>query len=82
MIYRSPWIIKLSKHAIDKAWFAGITDDMIKATIINGRMKWFAKNNVDFVSRYKKGSVICRGQVKEVDTILIFTVMWGDKHEE
>ena len=82
MIYRSKWTIKLSKHAEDEAWIEGISNDMIEATSINGRMKWFAKNNVDFVSQYKRGMVICRGQVKYGNLITIMTIMWGDEHEK
>ena len=77
MIYRGKWQISLSTHAQEGAWLEGITEDMIGATIINGRMRWFAKNNVDFISQYKRGKVICRGQVKYDNFILILTISWG-----
>ncbi len=77
MIYRDKWLINLSTHAQEGAWSSGVTEDMIKATIINGKMKWFAKNNVDFISEYKRGKVICRGQIKNDNFILIFTIMRG-----
>lgn len=82
MIYRGKWIIKLSRHAEDEAWFEGITNDIIRATILNGRMRRFAKNNIDFISKYKRGEVICRGQLKSDNVILILTIMWGDKCEK
>jgi len=74
MIYRGKWRISLSTHAQVEGSSVGITEDMIEATIKSGRMRWFAKNNVDFISEYKRGKVICRGQVKYDNFILILTI--------
>jgi len=54
----------------------GITEDMINATLKNGKMKWFAKNNVRFECDYKIGTVICVGELKESNTIKILTIEW------
>jgi len=76
MIYRGRWEITLSFHATMRAVQKGITEDIVKATLKNGKMKWFAKNNVLFTCKYKMGTVVCVGELKESNTIKIFTVEW------
>jgi len=53
-----------------------ITEDMIKTTLKNGKMKWFAKNNVIVECKYKIGTVVCIGELKESNTIKILTIEW------
>lgn len=77
MIYRSPWVIKLSRHAKIQADVNFITTDMVEATLKTGRMKWFAKNNVKFICTYKRGNVICVGERKSGNEIKILTIEWG-----
>lgn len=50
---------------------------MINATVKGGEIKRFGKNYIKFVKRYKKGDLICVGEVKEIGKIKIFTVEWG-----
>ena len=77
MIYRGKWAIRLSRHAEDQAWYRGITDDMIFSTVKNGKMVKFGKNRIKFVSKYKRGYVICIGEIKSNNFIKILTIEWG-----
>lgn len=77
MIYRERWRVRISRHADEQAWYRGITDDMIHATIRTGKMVRFGKNSVKFINKYKRGYVICVGEIKFNNFIKIFTVEWG-----
>lgn len=77
MIYREKWQIRLSRHAIEQAWRRGITDDMIFSTIRTGKIIKFGKNGIKFINKYKKGHVICVGEIKFNNFIKILTVEWG-----
>lgn len=77
MICRDRWIIELSCHAVRRAVWRGITPDMIESTIKNGRVERFGKNMLKFVSNYKRGNVICVGEMKSGNSIKILTIEWG-----
>ena len=77
MIYRDRWTIWLTNHALKRAKYKGIYFDMIYATIRGGKIKRFGKNYIAFTKSYKRGKVICVGEIKAVNKIDIFTVEWG-----
>lgn len=77
MICRNGFEVILTNHAILKAKTKEIYLDMINATVKGGEIKRFGKNYIKFVKRYKKGDLICVGEVKEIGKIKIFTVEWG-----
>jgi hypothetical protein len=81
MIYRDiikgNWVIRLSNHARRQAKERRIYSFMIISTIMTGEMKYFGKNYVKFVKRYKIGNLILIGERKEQNKILILTIEWG-----
>lgn len=77
MIYRNKYIIKISFHARKRAWERRIAFSMIESTIKNGRMEKFGKNGIKFISRYKRGTVVCVGERKFENYIRILTIEWG-----
>jgi beta-lactamase regulating signal transducer with metallopeptidase domain len=81
MIYRDiikgKWEIRLSNHARRQAKERKIYSEMIISTIMSGEMKYFGKNYVKFVRKYERGNLICIGERKEQNKILILTIEWG-----
>lgn len=77
MIYRNKWIIKISYHSRKRAMERGITFDMVERTIKTGKIESFGKNLFKFVSRYKRGNVVCIGERKSGNFIKILTIEWG-----
>jgi hypothetical protein len=74
MIYRNKWEIDVSEHVYRRADQRNITADMIEATIRNGRIEKFGKNMLKFISRYKRGEVVCIGEKKAENKIKIITI--------
>ncbi len=54
-----------------------IFPDMVYATILGGKLERFGKNQLKFVKKYKKCSVICVGEDLG-HSIVIKTVEWGN----
>jgi len=81
MIYRDiikgNCIIRFSYHARKQAKERGIYSCLIAETIMCGEVKHFGKNYVKFVKRYRRGNLICIGERKERNKILILTIEWG-----
>ena len=75
MIYSDKEII-ISHHAFKRALERKIFPDMIEATLKSGITERFGKNKVKFIKRYKKGNVICLGEIKN-SIIKIITIEWG-----
>ena len=72
---RKVWI---SVHAVKRARQREIIyPDMVYATINGGRIKRFGKNMIKFIKRYKRGTVICVGEIVG-DSVIIKTVEWGN----
>ena len=65
--------INLSYHALKRARQRSITSDMIKAAINGGKITRFGKNNVKFIKKYKRFTLICVGKI-EGREIKTFTV--------
>jgi len=80
MIYRNGWEIELSKHALEQAKEREIYPDMIVATLKTGRIERFGGGRMLFINEYKRGKIICVGEIKMPGKITIFTVE-GDKYE-
>jgi hypothetical protein len=74
MIYRNKWEIELSDHAIRRAIERNIHPDMVIATIKGGIIEEFGKNNVRFIKKYKRGTVICVGTKRGGNKIDILTI--------
>jgi hypothetical protein len=74
MINRNHYIIEISLHAQEMARERGITFDMIESTIKTGRIERFGKNGIKFISKYKRGSVICLGERKFGNYVKIITI--------
>ena len=53
---------------------------MIVATIKTGRIERFGRDRILFINEYKRGKVICVGEIKMPGKIKIVTVE-GDKYE-
>lgn len=77
MIYRNKYVIEVSFHARKKAREKGIAFDMTESTIKNGRIERFGKNRIKFISKYKRGNVVCVGERKFDNYIKILTIEWG-----
>jgi hypothetical protein len=81
MIYRDiikgNWIVRLSYHAIKQAEERGIYSALIADTIMCGEIKQFGKNYIRFIKRYRRGNLVCVGERKERNKILILTIEWG-----
>ena len=76
-IYFQEKKVWLSTHAIKRARVREIYPDMIYATIKGGKIKRFGKNMLKFMKRYKRGTVICVGEVVG-QSIVIKTIEWGN----
>lgn len=77
MIYRDRFVIELSFHARKRAMRRNISFDMIEATLKTGKIERFGKNRFRFISKYKRGNVVCIGERKSGNYIKIFTIEWG-----
>ena len=55
--------IEIKKHALIRAMQRGITPDIVEATIKGGKIKKFSKNHLKFYKKYKRGIVICVGEI-------------------
>jgi hypothetical protein len=55
---------------------------MIISTIKNGRIEIFGKNGIKFISKYKRGNVICVGERKFDNFILRYSQSSGDNYEK
>lgn len=76
MIYRDKWLILFRRHTFTQAIRRGVTSDMIYATAKNGKIEEFGKNYIRFVNKYKRGTLVCVGEKKELNKVYIFTVEW------
>lgn len=65
----------ITRHAFLQARKRGIYPDMIEATIKGGKQRKFGKNLIKFSKRYKKGVVICVGEIVG-DIVKIKTIEW------
>jgi len=81
MIYRDiikgSWVIRLSNHARKQAKERGIYSNLIIEAIMCGEIKYFGKNYVKFIKKCEKCNLICVGERKERNKILILTIEWG-----
>jgi len=68
--------IIITRHAFLRARKRGIYPDTIEATIKGGSHERFGKNFIKFSKRYKRGDVICVGEVVG-EIIKIKTIEWG-----
>ena len=68
--------IEIKRHAFIRALEREITPDMIEATLKGGKIKRFGKNNVKFIKKYKKFTVICVDEIVG-DKIKIITIERG-----
>ena len=68
--------IEIRRHAFIRALEREITPDMIEATLKGGKIKRFGKNNVKFIKKYKKFTVICVDEIVG-DKIKIITIERG-----
>jgi hypothetical protein len=75
MIYKDKEII-ISHHAFRRALERRIFPDMIEATIKAGITERCGKNRIKFIRKYKRGNVICVGEIKN-GLIKIITIEWG-----
>jgi len=69
--------IEIKRHAFIRSLQRNITPDMVEATIKGGEIKRFGKNNVKFIKKYKRFTVICVGEMRGT-RIKIFTIEKGD----
>ena len=70
--------IEIRRHAFIRSLERKITSDMVEATIKGGKIKRFGKNNVKFIKKYKRFTVICIGEIIGTK-IKIFTIEKGDE---
>jgi len=74
MIYRNHWEIRLTNHAIIRANQRNICMDMAVETIVTGEIKRFGKNGIKFVRRFKDSTIVCVGEIKELNRVQIKTI--------
>ena len=74
MMNRGKWKVYVTKHAHDRALMRGLTPDIVKAVVKNGKIKEFGKNYIKFISKYKFGCVICVGEKKSENQIDLITI--------
>ena len=55
--------IVIRRHAFIRAMERGVSPDMIEATLKGGTIERFGKNNLKFVKKYKRFTVICVDQI-------------------
>jgi len=68
----------ISVHAIKRARKRNIIyPDMVYGTINGGKVKRFGKNMIKFLKKYKRGTVICVGEIVS-SSIIIKTIEWGN----
>ncbi|MBT4824653.1 DUF4258 domain-containing protein [Candidatus Woesearchaeota archaeon] len=60
----SHYDIEIKRHALIRAMQRGITPDIIEATIRGGKIKKHGKNYVRFYQKYKRGTIVCIGELK------------------
>ncbi len=68
--------VEIKRHAFVRSLQRKITPDMVEATIKGGKIKRFGKNNIKFVKKYKKFTIICVGEISGT-RIKIFTIEKG-----
>ncbi|MBI3033435.1 hypothetical protein HYY69_08230 [Candidatus Woesearchaeota archaeon] len=68
---RSKYEIEIKRYAFIRAMERNIDPDLIENTIMTGKVNYYGKNYVKFISR----SVICVGEITG-QKIKIFTVEW------
>lgn len=76
-IYFQEKSVWLSPHALKRARRREIYPDMVYATIRGGKVKRFGKNFIKFMKRYKRGTVICVGEVVG-QFVVVRTIEWGN----
>ena len=55
--------IEIRRHAFIRAMQKGIHPDMIESTIKLGKIEKHGKNNVKFVKKFKKFTVVCVDEI-------------------
>jgi len=65
--------VQIKRHAFIRAYERKVTPDMIEATIKGGKIIKFGKNNIKFVKKYKRFTVICIDEICG-QTIKIVTI--------
>jgi hypothetical protein len=69
----SKYVIEIKRHAFIRAMTRGVHPDMIEATIKGGKIKKYGKNNIKFIKKYKRFTVICVDEIAG-DKIKIVTI--------
>lgn len=69
----SKYKIEIKGHAFIRAMKRGVHPDMIEATIKGGKIKRHGKNNIKFIKKYKRFTIICVDEIIG-DKIKIVTI--------
>ena len=67
--------IIITRHALIRARKRGITPDMVEAALKGGKQEQFGKNLVKYSTKYKKGTVVCVGEIVG-EVVKIKTIEW------
>ncbi len=65
----------ITRHALIRARKRGITPDMVEAALKGGTQVRFGKNFVKYSIKYKKGTVVCVGEMVG-EVVKIKTIEW------
>ena len=65
----------ITRHALILARKRGITLDIIEAVLKGGNQERFGKNLIKYYKGYKKGTVVCVGEILG-EVIKIKTIEW------
>ncbi len=68
--------VLITRHAIIQARKRDITPDMVVAALKGGKQKRFGKNFIKYSIRYKKGTVVCVGEMVG-EVVKIKTIEWS-----
>ena len=55
--------IEIRRHAFIQAMKRGIHPDMIESALKGGRIEKYGKNNVKFVKKFKRFTVVCVDEI-------------------
>ena len=72
-MYKPPYEIIFTKHALLQARVRNIHPDILEDTIQNGRFKRFGKNRLKIIKEYHRATIICVDE-KIGNTIKIVTM--------
>ncbi len=70
-VKKGHYTVVITRHAYIRALQRGIDPELVDDSIVNGKMKRFAKNRIKFEKRFKKFSIVCVDEIIENEIIIV-----------